>query len=52
MQPEELAQAEKVKSALTNTLARERDENAKTVEELAAFRQRFNYLQAKWDTHL
>ena len=52
MQPEELAHVEKEKSALTDTLAWERDENAKIVEELATLRQRFTDLQAKWDTHV
>ena len=37
---------------LIYTLARERDENAKIVEELSALKQRFTELQAKWDTHV
>ena len=52
MQLKELAQVEKENSALTDTLARERDENAETIEELATLRQRFTDLQAKWDTHV
>ena len=52
MELEELAQAEKEKLALTDTLAQERVENAKKVEELAALRRRFTDLQEKWDTHV
>ena len=38
IQPEELAQEERDKSALNDTIARERDENAKMVAELVALK--------------
>ena len=52
MWPEELDQEEKEKTTLTDILSQERDENAKTVEELVALRQIFSDLQEKWDTHV
>ena len=51
VQMDELAQAEKEKVELANTLAKEREDKEKMAETIATLQNRLMELQNTWDTH-
>ena len=52
VQTAELVQAEKDKASLADSLAKEREEKTKILEEMAALQGSMNELQISWDTHV